>query len=345
MQHVTRLTECVAYQTYIDLISNQTKTIHGAFLQIYTPLAEAPDPYPLLEASVDSLVTAEETLPRITEENQRLQKQVSSLTDQLEQAEQKLEQERTARQELESTRDEKIKSIESTWSAVLTEKQDNWEAKEKSLEEKVENQDRLLKELKASYEVSQRLNRGEDADADNARSGATAAELEIVSSELDRANLRLAEVEARNEQLRLELAQSASSSGSSKFRGSVEDDPAYLRLQSENSSLMRRVENWRFEKDTDKRKWESDLRGLEREINTMKKDRDGLKEKMHQWSDYDNLKRELEVLKVRSCCITFLQLELTFNSPSSLLQATMTNLTLRKPRYQNKTAPQTRARA
>jgi homeobox protein cut-like len=42
------------------------------------------------------------------------------------------------------------------------------------------------------------------------------------------------------------------------------------------------------------------MRSLERELNTLKKDRDGLKEKMHQWSDYDNLKRELEVLKVCS---------------------------------------------
>ena len=41
--------------------------------------------------------------------------------------------------------------MESSWAAVLEEKKDNWEAKEKLLEEKVENQDRLLKEIKASY--------------------------------------------------------------------------------------------------------------------------------------------------------------------------------------------------
>jgi homeobox protein cut-like len=296
-QYHANRTTYTAYQTYIDLVSNQSKAIHTAFLQVYTPLAEAPDPYPLLEASIDSLVTAEETLPRLTEENQHLQKQVSSLTTQLETTESALSLERSTRQDLESTRDEKIKGIEESWRAVLSEKQDNWESKERSLEEKVGDQDRLLKELKASYEVSQRLNKGDnDAEAENARSGATAAELEIVSSELDRANMRLAEVEARNEQLRLELAQSASSSGASRH---VEDDPAYLRLQSENSSLIRRLENWRFEKDTEKRKWESDLRSVEREISTLKKDRDGLKERMHQWSDYDNLKRELEVLKVR----------------------------------------------
>jgi homeobox protein cut-like len=179
---------------------------------------------------------------------------------------------------------------------VLSEKQDNWVAKEKSLEEKIENQDRLLKEVKASYEVSQRLSKGEDdAEADNARQGASAAELEIVSSELDRANMRLAEVEARNEQFRLELAQSASNT---KASVSVEDDPTFLRLQSENSSLIRKLENSKFEKDSEKRKWDGDLRSLEREIATLKKDRDVLRERVQNWGDYENVKRELEVLKV-----------------------------------------------
>ena len=257
----------------------------------------------MLEASIDSLVTAEETLPKVAEENQQLHKSVTNLSNQLEETERRLEQERAARQELEGSRDEKIKSVESSWSAVLSEKQDNWEAKEKSFEEKIENQDRLLKEIKASYEVSQRLNKGEDADVEGAHQGATAAELEIVSSELDRANMRLAEVEARNEQLRLELAQSASSTGPSKASGSVEDDPAFLRLQSENSSLLRRLESWRFEKDADKRKWEGDTRTLERELNSLKKDRDDLREKIHQWGDYENVKQELEVLKV---CISLI---------------------------------------
>jgi homeobox protein cut-like len=230
------------------------------------------------------------------EENKQLQKSVSKLTGQLDETEQRLEQERKMRQSLEESRDEKIKSVESTWSAVLSEKQDNWEAKEKSLEEKIENQDRLLKEVKASYEVSQRLSKGEDAaEAENARQGASAAELEIVSSELDRANMRLAEVEARNEQLRLELAQSASNT---KATFSVEDDPTFLRLQSENSSLIRKLENSKFEKDSEKRKWDGDLRSLEREVSTLKKDRDVLRERVQNWGDYENVKQELEVLKV-----------------------------------------------
>jgi homeobox protein cut-like len=284
-----------SYQTYIDLMTNQAKAIHSSFLQVYSPLSDAPDPYPLLEASIDSLVTAEETMPRLTDENEQLRRQVSKLTSQLDDTEKKLESERAIRKDLETNKAEKIKQVESSYNAVLTEKQDNWEAKEKQLEEKVEHQDRLIKEIKASYEVSQRLKKGEEGDVSH--SSATAAELEVVHTELDRANQRLAEVEGRNEQLRLQLAQSASQSETSKSTA-VEDDPAFLRLQSENSILMRRLDTVRLDKDSEKRRWEAELRGLEREAHSLKQDRESLKQKLTQWADYENLKQELEVLKV-----------------------------------------------
>lgn len=239
-------------------------------------------------------MTAEEVVPKLTSENERLQKTVASLTTQLEESEKKLEEERTARKTLEDSRDTKIKEVEASWTAVLDEKKDNWEAKEKSLEEKIESQDRLLKELKANYEVSQRLGNGDEA-AGEGSGGATAAELEIVNSELERTSHRLAEVEARNEQLRLDLAQTTSAQAQ---HVAVEDDPAFLRLRSENSSLLRKLENARFEKDSERTRLETGFRNLEREIKSLKSEKDALREKVQKWSDYDNVKQELEVLKV-----------------------------------------------
>lgn len=279
----------------------------------------------MLEASIDSLVTAEEVVPKLTAENERLQKTVASLTSQLEESEKKLEEERTARKTVEDSRDSKIKEIEASWSAVLDEKKDNWDAKEKSLEEKVENQDRLLKELKANYEVSQRLGSGEEGATES--SSATAAELEIVNSELERTSHRLAEVEARNEQLRLELAQSASAQPQ---HIAVEDDPAFLRLRSENSSLLRKLENARFEKDSERTRLETGSRNLEREIKSLKSEKDALREKVQKWSDYDNVKQELEVLKVM--CWQLLGYMFTnLSSQSSSQQATMTTKQLKSP--------------
>ncbi|KFX97048.1 hypothetical protein O988_05053 [Pseudogymnoascus sp. VKM F-3808] len=283
-----------AYQTFIDLLTNHSKSTNSAFLQIYSSLSEAPDPYPLLEASVDSLLLSEDTLPKITSENEHLQKNVTKLSSQLEEVESRLESERTSRKTLEEKLDTKVKEVEVSWAAVLEEKKDNWEAKEKALEDKVQNQERLLKEIKASHEVSQRL--GQDDDSGEGQGHVTNAELEIVNSDLERTSLRLAEVEARNEQLRIELAQTASSTPSQPALV-VEDEPAYLRLRSENSSLLSKLDAARIDRDSKKRDLDVKLRSLEREIGLLKEDRDTLREKVKKWNDYDEVKQELEVLK------------------------------------------------
>ena len=249
----------------------------------------------MLEASVDSLLLSEDTLPKVTQENEHLQKNVSKLTTQLEETESRLETERTARKALEEGFETKVKDVESSWAAVLEEKNDNWEAKEKLLEEKVESQDRLLNEIKASYEVTQRLGQSDNAES-SGRGHVTSAELEMVNSDLERTSVRLAEVEARNEQLRIELAQSASQLPSQPAVN-LEDDPAFMRMRSENSSLLRKLDAARVERDSRKRELDGKLRSLEREIGMLKEERDALKIKVQKWSDYDDVKQELEVLK------------------------------------------------
>jgi hypothetical protein len=42
----------LAYQTEIDNLTKRSKTSENAFLNVYKALAEAPDPYPLLEGAV-----------------------------------------------------------------------------------------------------------------------------------------------------------------------------------------------------------------------------------------------------------------------------------------------------
>ncbi|KAL6239025.1 hypothetical protein BDW75DRAFT_200232 [Aspergillus navahoensis] len=284
-----------AYQGFIDLLTNQGKSSSSAFLQLYSSLSEAPDPYPLLEASIDSLVLAEETVPKLTSERDQLQGSVERLNSQLEDTERRLEEERAARKKLEDNQDAKIKEIEASWSAVLTEKTNNWTAKEKSLEEKVENQERLIKELKASYEVSQRLGQTDEG-GNQSQGGATAAELELVSSELEKTSLRLAEMEARNEQLRLELAQAVSHSKEERVT-SIDDDPAYLRLQSENSSLLRKLDAARFDRESERHTWEAKFLQSERQCSKVTAEKEELKTRLEKVADYEDIRRELEMIK------------------------------------------------
>jgi homeobox protein cut-like len=287
----TVIDSSAAYQTFIDLITGHGKTSSSAFLQLYQSLSEAPDPFPLLEASVDSLVASEDTVPKLTTENQQLLSRVNKLTTQLEETERRLQDESRARTAAEAGTGARVQEIEAKWEKVLEEKQSNWTAKERLLEEKVENQDRLLQELKASYEVSQRL---QDGTVDSASSKAAAAELDMMSSELEKTSARLSEMEARNEQLRVELARATSQKSESR---NIEDDPTFLRLQSENSSLLRKAEAARFEREAEKREWDKKVRQADRQKTQLAADNDELRAKVSKWSDYDEIKRELETLR------------------------------------------------
>ena len=282
-----------AYQVFIDLLTTHGKTSSSAFLQIYTPLSDVPDPFPLLEASVEALVSSEDTLPKVTAENEELKRRVDRLSSQLEGTEKRLQDESTARRNADTGSSEQARETENRWTKVLEEKQSNWEAKERMLEEKVENQDRLLKELKASYEVSQRLGHNDEAN-EGVFGKAAQAELDMLNAEFDRTSARLAEMEARNEQLRMDLAQATSQHAA---YDPAEHDAHILRLQSENSSLLRKMESARFDKDSEKREWEVKTRQGERQRQQLTAEVDELKSKVQKWADYNELKRELDMLR------------------------------------------------
>ncbi|CAK7264129.1 hypothetical protein SEPCBS119000_000841 [Sporothrix epigloea] len=285
-----------AYQTFIDLLTNHSKSVNSAFIQTYNALSDVPDPYPLLEASVDSMLVAEDTMPKLAEENDRLQSTVSQLTSQLDETETQLQTELVARKQLEDNLEIKVKEVEQSWTSVLDEKTETWGAKEKAFEEKIETQDRLLSEIKASYEVNQRLGLAEEAGNDEGRRPyVTSAELEMVNSDLERTSARLADVEARNGQLLTQLAQAKSAIPD--LSKSIEDDPAYIKVLTQNSSLVRKLEAGRVEKESLKRQLDMKLRGLEREVGSLRDERKTLKAKVQQWSDYEDVKQELEVLK------------------------------------------------
>lgn len=313
-----------AYQTFIDLLTNHGKATSSAFLQIYSSISEAPDPYPLLEASVDALSVSEDTLPKLAAENEHLQESITDLTSQLNASESQLEEERSARKAQEDGRESRLKEVEESWKAVLEEKKGNWEAREKSLEDKVESQDRLLSELKASYEVSQRLGHTGDGEGESRQISASAAELEIVSTDLERTSQRLAEVQARNEQLRVELAE-LSSNSQRKF--AIEEDPANARLRSENSSLLRKLDAARLEKDSAARKLETKIQTLEKETRSLHRDREELRERVHSWRDYTDIKRELEIFKVHRVSIHLLCVHLNADHDCSQLSCPLSTTT------------------
>lgn len=74
-----------AYQGEIDSLTRRSKMSETSFLNVYKLLADAPDPYPLLDAAVDQTVKVAEArmleveLARLREENAELKKQVGEM--------------------------------------------------------------------------------------------------------------------------------------------------------------------------------------------------------------------------------------------------------------------------
>ena len=67
-----------AYQQEIDNLTKRSKVSESAFLNVYKVLAEAPDPYPLLEAVVEQTITSE-TNASLTAEVSTLKAEVARL--------------------------------------------------------------------------------------------------------------------------------------------------------------------------------------------------------------------------------------------------------------------------
>ena len=290
------LISCTAYQTFIDLLTNQGKVSSSAFLQLYSTLSEAPDPVPLLEASVESLVVSEETLPRLTAERDTLRERLQDVTSRLETAERRLGEEQANRGKLNQEQDVRSHELEARWTQVLQEKQENWESREKSLEEKLEHYESLVKELRANQEVSQRLDQDTGSNPPW-NGGKLTTELEMVHSELEKTTSRLTDMEARNEQLRLEIAQATTLSHNTKSEVQQED-AAFQALQTENSALLRRLESARLDKDAEKRELERQRFAAERQEGQLSSEVAGLKARLEKMADYDELRRELEMIKL-----------------------------------------------
>ena len=252
-----------------------------------------------------------EDVTRLTSENSALRNTISRLTSQVSHLETRLEEQKRDQEKKDKEKAEEVSKAEGVLRGILDEKSRNWEAKEKGFLEKISDLEGLVREVKASYEVAQRMGRHGDSTASDGKDGkedrvrSNLAELEIVSRDLERTNLRLAEVEARNEQLRLELANATAPSADgtqatkeSQQADDEDDDPQMLRLQNENWTLMKKLDLAKEQVEDDKREWDRKVKILERSLEEVKGDKIALKAKVDRWGDYEEVKRELEILKV-----------------------------------------------
>ena len=138
----------------IDALTTRSKTAESAFLSIYKLLAEAPDPYPILEATVSELANTEEAA-KLTEENAKLRAQLEKHGD-ISQLRLQLKQKEAQMDEL---LEQRVEQRETELMALIDEKERYWAEREQEYQRQISENRETIKELKVSQETtSARLN-------------------------------------------------------------------------------------------------------------------------------------------------------------------------------------------
>ncbi|KAJ7446265.1 CASP C terminal-domain-containing protein [Mycena galericulata] len=288
------------YQAEIDSLTKRSKTSENAFLDVYKVMAEAPDPYPLLEAAVDQTVKVAEArdleteLKRAREENADLRKRInefSAVETAKKKAELKVEQ---LEQKMDEMILEKVAQKENELNATYDEKMRNYEEREQDLQRQVSLTKNQLRDLRMSNDSNQAklIDHGQRQDQEVV---AKLAEVDMIVADLERANSRVVTVERRNEILRAEIEAMRTGTENSDRVKSLEAQVADLEVESERlSRVLEAQKQAASDAELASHKKEEEFF---RDVQTKTAEIDQLKQRLKQYGDYDEIKRELEIMK------------------------------------------------
>ncbi|KAI0048257.1 hypothetical protein FA95DRAFT_1588758 [Auriscalpium vulgare] len=289
-----------SYQTEIDSLTRRSKTAENAFLNVYKVFAEAPDPYPFLEAAVDQTVKVAETreledeLQRVRAENAELQTRLGELAN-VETMKKKAEtRAQQLEEKMETAIQEKVVQKENELNAAYDEKMRNYEEREQDYQRQVTLVKDQLRDLRTSNESTEaRL--FDQSQRQDQEVSAKLTEMDMVVADLERANTRVATVERRNELLRAEIE---------ALKTSGEHSDKVRKLESQVSSLESEVDRLSAAVDAQKgvtatveasgRKVKEDS---SKEIASKVAEIEELRHALKSYADYDEIKRELEIMK------------------------------------------------
>ncbi|KAF6011057.1 hypothetical protein HII12_002650 [Brettanomyces bruxellensis] len=301
------------YQQTIDDLAKKNKTVDQAFFKIYRSIAEAPDPRPLLEMSSKSVNSINE-LDDLREQNKQLENKLVKYADydQIKQENVKL------KENGQKSFEKDLEAKDAEWHAMLEEKTTNWETTRTDYERRLKEMTQRVEDMKVEEEMLKLrlqkrgdaldeidLSDNEEKDASGGEEGGNAGssmrkkaanslELEMVSQDAERSKLRVLELEKRNEELRREIA---STKVTKKNEKDSKVDDRISELESENSILVARLDAERRRAHELESKIISIQKNSKVELGRATGEVDELKKYRDKTHDYEQIKRELEVLK------------------------------------------------
>ncbi|KAL7310460.1 hypothetical protein PS15m_009957 [Mucor circinelloides] len=283
------------YQAEIDNITKRTKYAENAFLTVYKLLADAPDPAPLFEIAVDQSAKMVD--------NTSLQNENSYLKEQLQKANDNIKRlETTEKTNLELV--QKVSALEESLaerkskdtSEMEQEMKDQYSDKIKQLKEREYDLQKQLNqaldqltELRQSHDDTQAQLIGHGQKYDEEVVGKL-AELDMVTMDLERANGRIIQLEKKNDDLKEEMAKLRESKDTNEGNETAQQD-------AEVTKLIKDVETYKDMFQKTETRLSKKIKELTTEKKTLTEERENLKKKMKHFEDYDEIKRELQIMK------------------------------------------------
>ncbi|KAF7729005.1 hypothetical protein EC973_005036 [Apophysomyces ossiformis] len=286
------------YQSEIDNITRRTKFSENAFLTVYKILADAPDPAPLFEAALDQSIKILDQHSTV-EDNEKLRAELEESRQEIA----RLKQFENANKELQ----QKIIKLEN----AVDEKKSQ-ETAQREQEMKMQYNDKIRSYKEREHDLQRQLNQAldqltqlrhthEDTQAQlishnqkyDGEVVGKLAELDIVSMDLERANARIVELERKNVDLQEEIQTLQHQSGAEE--ANVESPDAIH--DAEISKLIKDIETYKDLYQKTETRLSKKIKELTDETKALTEETERLKKKLKGFEDYDEIKRELEIMK------------------------------------------------
>lgn len=305
-----------SYQNVIDSINKKNKNVETLFFKVYRAIAEAPDPKPLLKSSLENIATTTE-LDKIKEENRILEEKLLKVAD-YDKLKEQIEKTET---QMKAINEAQIKATENEWQSLLEEKENNWAKDEKEKAAQIETLRKQIQEHELNEKMlklklkkkSVALGEDDDEDGQDAAKGedngeksqskigggpdANSAELENLKNDLEISQKRVKSLEKRNEELRREVSSLSSSIDVEIKKTKQEISKQISNLEGENSLLIAKLEYERKESKGLKEEIDSLKAVFSRESNQLNFEINELKKFKDAAGDYEEIKKELDILK------------------------------------------------
>ncbi len=260
------------YQSEVDLLTSRHKDAVSAFLQVYSPLSEAADPYPILEAALDS-VGAAQTLDEVTQEKVELQKREAADKQTIEQLRGKV-----------LAMETKLQSDQRQREAIEHEQLRNSKSREEELELTIQELRATITDMRTSSDSTTKRLLSHEKTIDEGTL-AKMQEGQILTRELERARSRIADLSARNEDL-------------AKKAGTIVDvDHVRQEYEIDISRLQASLDTQTQEYTRVREESEKRVRALEHETAIGNEELNLAKEKFSRYADYEEIRRDLQILK------------------------------------------------